>query len=327
MKVSIIIRALNEEKHLGKLFRGLAEQTYRNFEVLLVSNEKLTLLQNEFNKFKFIKFISVDIKSPSYKRNIGSDKSKGNYLVFTDDDAYPSSDWLEKINQFINDNIDNKVIAGPTETPESDGYKAMLSSSFYESFIGGGNTERYKPKKKINYVDDWPTVNFIIEKKLFNELGKFNEKVWPGEDTLLCENIKNKNIKINYMPNLRVYHHRRDSFVKHFRQVYNYGKTRGNLIANKLISITLKAITPSIFFVYLMTIILNIRLDMINMYTHIPIIIYCFLIFYESLKISFNKNIYVALLFPIITVTSHITYGLAFLIGLFSKKLTILKRF
>ena len=204
---------------------------------------------------------------------------------------------------------------------------SILSSSFYESFIGGGNTERYKPKKKIKYVDDWPTVNFIIEKELFNELGKFNETVWPGEDTLLCENIKNKNIKINYMPNLKVYHHRRDSFVRHLRQVYNYGKTRGNLISNKLISINLKAIIPSIFFLYLISIILNIKLGIINVFLYIPIYIYFFLIFYESIKISFNKNIYVAMLFPIITLVSHVTYGLAFLIGLFSKKLTILRRF
>ena len=87
MNFSIIIPFNEISNYLKENILKINQQTYKNFEVLLVSNENKTLLQNEFNKFKFIKFISVDTKSPSYKRNIGSNKSKGNYLVFTDDDV------------------------------------------------------------------------------------------------------------------------------------------------------------------------------------------------------------------------------------------------
>lgn len=38
MKLSIIIRCLNEEKHIGRLLAGIAEQTLQEVEVILVDS-------------------------------------------------------------------------------------------------------------------------------------------------------------------------------------------------------------------------------------------------------------------------------------------------
>ena len=36
-------------------------------------------------------------------------------------------------------------------------------------------------------MDDWPSVNFIISKKFFEDLKGFDEIYWPGEDSKLCD--------------------------------------------------------------------------------------------------------------------------------------------
>ena len=38
VETSIIVRAFNEEKHLGNLFDGFDRQTYRDFEVIVVDS-------------------------------------------------------------------------------------------------------------------------------------------------------------------------------------------------------------------------------------------------------------------------------------------------
>ena len=37
-KVSIVIRCLNEEKHIGRLLQGISEQTYQNVEIIVVDS-------------------------------------------------------------------------------------------------------------------------------------------------------------------------------------------------------------------------------------------------------------------------------------------------
>ena len=34
------------------------------------------------------------------------------------------------------------------------------------------------------YYDDWPSVNLMIKKDVFNSIGGFNTEHWPGEDTV-----------------------------------------------------------------------------------------------------------------------------------------------
>ena len=71
-------------------------------------------------------------------------------------------------------------------------------------------------------------MNLIVRKSTFERVGGFDSSFWPGEDTLFClKIIKEVGLKILYVPDLVVWHHRRSGLAKHLRQIGNYGKHRG----------------------------------------------------------------------------------------------------
>jgi GT2 family glycosyltransferase len=101
-------------------------------------------------------------------------------------------------------------------------------------------------------IDDWPSVNFSIRKSVFMELGGFDSKFWPGEDTKLCfDLIKKYPQSIIYDPGLIVYHHRRPVLGQHLKQVGGYGLHRG-FFAKKYPQTSFKLIyfLPSCFLVF-----------------------------------------------------------------------------
>ena len=70
--------------------------------------------------------------------------------------------------------------------------------------------------------------NLIARASTLRELGGFDTRYWPGEDTILCMDIVHKlGKRIVYDPRVVVTHHRRPLFGPHLRQVGRYARHRG----------------------------------------------------------------------------------------------------
>lgn len=64
-----------------------------------------------------------------------------------------------------------------------------------------------------------------------NAIGGFDTGFWPGEDTVACLKIVHElGRKIVYDPRVLVFHHRRDLFQGHLRQVKSYALHRGYFV-------------------------------------------------------------------------------------------------
>ena len=222
---SIIIPVKVINDYLRESIPYLLAIDYEDFEILILPNLEPSNMESIFLD-KRVKIIASGLVSPSIKRDMGAMHAKFEYLAFLDDDAYPSPEWLKVANNTYNDK--NVVaIGGPAVTPPQSSLKEKVSGLFYETLIGsGGLAYRYRPLKKGFYVEDYPSVNLIVRKDAFIKVGGFNNFYWPGEDTKLCLDLI-KVGKIWYEPKLLVYHHRRPSFLGHFKQVGGYGLHRG----------------------------------------------------------------------------------------------------
>ena len=164
---------------------------------------------------------------PAAKRNLAIKDAVGDFLIFIDDDAYPEENFLDVLEKSFED---EKVLAvgGPALTPKSDSFWQRVSGAVFLSILSGGCPERYTSVKKNITIDDWPSVNFSIRKKIFEEIGGFTCNFWPGEDTKLCLDLIKKYPKgLIYNHSLIVYHHRRAGLFHHLSQVAKYGLHRG----------------------------------------------------------------------------------------------------
>ena len=106
-KFSVIIPTLNTNSFLLKNLSYLNQQSFKDFEVIIVSENKI---ENIFQKDYFFKLriILKNITKPGKKRNYAASISDGEYLCFIDDDAFPANNWLEEANNFFDRSFSNQ---------------------------------------------------------------------------------------------------------------------------------------------------------------------------------------------------------------------------
>jgi len=223
---SIIIPFKSWSPDLEECLSHIRNLTFKDYEVILLPDREAAL-PGQYSDLP-IKILPTGEVNPAIKRDLGAEQAKGRYLAFIDDDAYPQPDWLDVARDFFIAHQDAGAIGGPAITPKSDPFWARVSGAVFLSPASGGYPERYVPCPPGKAVDDWPSVNLIVRKRVFSDIGGFDSKYWPGEDTLFCLKILERtNKKLVYVPELIVWHHRRSGLPKHLRQVGNYGKHRG----------------------------------------------------------------------------------------------------
>lgn len=97
---SIIIPTLNEEAYLPKLLSALNQQTFTDFEVIVVdghSDDKTQELIKNFRASYPLTIYATNYRNVSLQRNYGAKKARGKYLFFVDADMYFPRIYLEKL--------------------------------------------------------------------------------------------------------------------------------------------------------------------------------------------------------------------------------------
>lgn len=112
MKFSIIVPVYNVEKYLSACLESILNQTYDNFEVIVVNDGSLDNSQEKIDKYqKDDKRIKAYVKKNggvSSARNYGVTKSTGDYIIFVDSDDTINNKLLEVLNNKLiaNEDID-----------------------------------------------------------------------------------------------------------------------------------------------------------------------------------------------------------------------------
>jgi GT2 family glycosyltransferase len=254
---------------------------------------------------------------------MGANLAQGDIHVFLDDDSYPSHNLLSVASHFFS-NPEIVAIGGPATTPTSDTFWQKVSGAVFLSKFSGGNPERYIPIGIIKEVEDWPSVNFMVRKDAFIDIGGFNSPYWPGEDTKLClDLIERTGKKILYVPSLMVWHHRREGLIAHLRQIGAYGLHRGYFA--KVHPRTSRKITyliPSIFTIFLLlSIFIGIYPQIIRDVFLIGWVIYSLALIKAYFDIRRYESCAVALVSLPYIVATHFWYGIRFIEGVFTGKL------
>ncbi len=100
---SVVIRAYNEEKHIGKLLTGIAEQSFRDLEVILVdsgSTDKTVPIATDPNWRFPVRVVRIAPQDFSFGRslNYGISAASSEFIVIASAHVYPVySDWIEKL--------------------------------------------------------------------------------------------------------------------------------------------------------------------------------------------------------------------------------------
>lgn len=319
-KVSIVIPVKEVNDYILESVPKILELDWSLYEIIIVTDKKDT--QHTWPKTHLITSGPV---GPAEKRDLGAKKASGEIIAFLDDDAYPRPDWLkEAIHCFVED--DNvAAVGGPALTPGDDDMLQKVSGAIFESYVGGGKARnRYLCIGDHCLMEDWPTVNLLVRKDYFEQVGGFDCAYYPGEDTKLCLDFLNAGYIMKYDPEAVVYHHRRSSLYRHMKQTGNYALHRGHFakIYPKT-SFKLFYFVPTFFDLYLIALAVFVILySNFAIWLAIPFAIYIAGLIVDVLVISVRwKNPIVGLLAAPMVFLTHVWYGIRFVQGLMINKL------
>lgn len=319
IKFSIIIPVPKINDYIFETCGKLNNLKNKNFEIIIFpdeAEEKTIELEEKFGA----RIIPTGKVSPAVKRDLALEYAKGKYFAFTDDDAYPDANWLDIAEKYLQ-RKDVAAIGGPQLTPVDDTFWQKVSGAMFISPLSGKAVIRYWPGNKVEEVDDWPTVNFIVKREDFEKVGGFDTAYWPGEDTKLCLDIVKKlGKKILYIPELIVFHHRRSGFARHLKQTGNYGIHRGYFA--KVFPETSRKLSalyfmPSVFVVFLVVGgAVSLYYDYVLKLYLLGIAVYLTAVLFSTIAVwQKTKNFPVSIAAMLYLISFHIWYGIRFIQG------------
>lgn len=208
-KFSIIIPVYNVEKYLKKCLDGVFNQTYKDYEVIVVNDgtkDNSMDIVKDYN----VKVINQKNQGLSAARNAGVKKAIGDYLIFLDSDDYWEKNLLKELSKSLKNNPD--LVRFQINEVYEDGKVIPYQE---ESFINLPGPDAFKKIVKYHFVENaWC---YAISKKYYLE-NKFEFK--PGtihEDFGLIPLVIMKAKRVNSINYLG----------------YNYLQRQGSIMSNK----------------------------------------------------------------------------------------------
>jgi cellulose synthase/poly-beta-1,6-N-acetylglucosamine synthase-like glycosyltransferase len=300
---------------------ALQKQNIDSFEVLVLPNNKSQKDAALLKKYPWLRITPTGPLSPPKKRDMGAKLARGTYLAFIDDDAFPAPDWLKMAKPYFDD-PSIYAVCGPGITPITAGSWEQVFNEILTSRLGSGQLQYRYCHMKSRFVTDYPSMNFIIRRNIFLQVGGFNTTYWPGEDSKLCNAITYTHPHaILYTPEVVVYHHRRPSYRAFLAQQGSYGYHRGMFFAqgdrnSRRIIYTV----PSLFLIYtLLLALMSIFIHPVKMgVLWLPLFAYIAIVGYILVRsivrgrsVLFNARLVAVL------VSLHMVYGYMFIKGYF----------
>jgi len=192
---SIIIRTKNEEDWIGHCLEAIINQSYKNFEIIIVDNHSSDNTIKIAKSFSVKKIVSIKKYLPGKSLNAGIRVADGDYLVFISSHCVPKNNhWLKCLLA----NFNNREIAGV--------YGRQVPTAFSKAndvrdlYITFGLDKRIQTKDYFFH-----NANSAIRMKLWQKY-PFDEKLTNIEDRAWAKQITEKGYKLIYEPEAEVFH-------------------------------------------------------------------------------------------------------------------------
>lgn len=119
VKISVIVPVYKAEAYIDKCMYGILDQTFRDFELLLVLDGSFDKSEEMCFNYAYndsrIKVLKTQHAGVAHARQIGLDNAHGEYILFVDADDIVSATMLEEMYQVAKEQDADVVIADYTE--------------------------------------------------------------------------------------------------------------------------------------------------------------------------------------------------------------------
>jgi glycosyltransferase involved in cell wall biosynthesis len=218
MKISVIIPTYNRVSTLCQSLRSLQDQSFRDFEILVVDNAADPAVARKVTEFSDTavvpaRYLAEPTLGVHFARHTGARAARGKLLVFTDDDVTFDADWLRAYADAFNRHPHMAAAGGPSrpvwETPPP----AWLLQYLRETELWGvfSLMEPFEEFRMDEQAFFW-SLNMAIRREALFAVGGFNPEacgeIWLGDgESGLNHKLRERRMPIGYVPQALVHHH------------------------------------------------------------------------------------------------------------------------
>lgn len=230
-KFSVIVPVYNRIDEVDDLLRSLSEQTYKDFEVIIVEDGSTDPCKETVERYADrldVRYFYKSNEGRSIARNHGIERSSGEYLIFFDSDCVIPQSYFEILDRELTerplDCFGGPDAAHSSFTPTQKAISFAMTSFLTTGGIRGGKVqlEKFVPR----------SFNMGYSREVYDRVGGFREMF--SEDIDMSTRIRKAGFSIGLIRKAEVYHKRRIDLGKFWRQVHVFGRSR----------ITLKLLYP-----------------------------------------------------------------------------------
>jgi glycosyltransferase involved in cell wall biosynthesis len=227
-KYSIIIPVYNRPDELGELLACLVQQTFKNFEVIIIEDGSKIKCEKVVQSFKDklgIYYFYKENGGQGFARNYGFEQAKGDYFILFDSDALIEANYLEIVENRLNTQFVDLYGGPDTDHPSFTSIQKAISYSMTSIFTTGGIRGK---KSNLGGTFHPRSFNMGLSRKVWEQTGGFQISRM-GEDIIFSITALHLGFKSALIPEAFIYHKRRTDFGAFFRQLRFFGRARINI--------------------------------------------------------------------------------------------------
>ncbi|MFH0821474.1 MAG: glycosyltransferase [Pseudomonadota bacterium] len=225
--VSIIIPVYNGERTIRACLESLVRQCGPGFEIIVVDDGSVDVTVELCRSFPQVRIIEPGRGGPSRARNIGIKAARGEFIAFTDGDCTADEAWLAELVAGFEDDR-TAGVGGDQKSPDDETDTGRLIQSFMKTI--GFITDYIKTDADFKETPHNPSCCVMYRKSVLEEVGGFDETLFPGEDVDLDARLIRRGYRLIYNPRACVSHYRPQTYAAFARMMERYGACQWPLI-------------------------------------------------------------------------------------------------
>jgi GT2 family glycosyltransferase len=205
---SVIVPTHNRIPALVECMRGITALAYprEQFQVIVVNDGGAEIPKSLAAAWKSeldLVLLKQENRGSGPARNLGARHAVNDWLAFTDDDCVPAPDWLRRFAD-ASASAPDAALGGETRNGLPENIYAAASQcliSFLLDYYHRGTEKR-------SQVSFFPANNLALTRRVFEQVGGFDDTIRYAEERDLCERLVVAGFSMRYVPEARVDHFR-----------------------------------------------------------------------------------------------------------------------
>ena len=227
---SVVVCTHNGELNIAACLSSLMRLDYPSYEVIVVNDGSSDNTEEIVSRYPEVRLMNLAHAGLSAARNYGAEHAKGEIIAYTDDDCQPDAGWLRWLAWSFSKG-EWHACGGPNLPPRPLDDEGSIDGAVDEAVVASAPGAPSHVLLSDGEAEHIPGCNLVVKKEALMAIGGFDSVYRAaGDDVDFCWRLIDAGYGIGFSGAAFVWHRRRTSLGRYFKQQIGYGKAEALLM-------------------------------------------------------------------------------------------------